>query len=168
MVEFIAVWSITNNQINEDKKGMPTIKSVDCLQIQKHPQKRPSASEAALRRQEEERCCLWRTMQGLWVCIQRETSKTREQRAQECDVESQHQQWTCSTGWTNQHQVDWKAAKTREMEGIILEEEGAGSPAHPLPAAHLWPGLLILPGYHCLTILLLLTNFITITWPPLL
>ena len=28
----------------------------------------------------------------------RETSKTREQRAQECDVESQHQQWTCSTG----------------------------------------------------------------------
>ena len=67
----------------------------------------------------------------------RETSKTREQRAQECDVESQHQQWTCSTGWTNQHRVDWKAAKTREMEGIVLEEEGAGSPAHPLPAAHL-------------------------------
>ena len=25
--------------------------------------------------------------------------------------------------WTNQHRVDWKAAKTREMEGIILEEE---------------------------------------------
>ena len=28
----------------------------------------------------------------------RETSKTHEQRAQECSEESQHQQWTCSTG----------------------------------------------------------------------
>ena len=55
----------------------------------------------------------------------RETSKTREKNG------------LAAQAWTNQHQVDWKAAKTKEMEGIILEEEGAGSPAHPLPAAHL-------------------------------
>ena len=42
-------------------------------------------------------------------------------RAQECGEEARLQQWDYSTRLDNQHQVDWKAAKTREMEGNYLK-----------------------------------------------
>ena len=83
------------------------------------------------KRQQEERCCLWSNMQGLWGCIQYigETSRPFENRL------SEHQNMTkkhdtnneiAAHTWTNQHQVDWKAAKTRRIEGncwkiIVLE-----------------------------------------------
>ena len=57
-----------------------------------------------------------------------ETSRTLEKRLSEHkNAVKKHDSnnGIAALAWTNQHQVDWKAAKTREME-----EKSTGSPAH--------------------------------------
>ena len=43
--------------------------------------------------------------------------------------------------WTNQHQVDWEAAKTIKVEGNYHEEVSIRSPAHPPMTANIQLGL---------------------------
>ena len=51
-----------------ESKGHANHWSEDCLQVQKHPSKCPSGSEAVLWRQEEERYCLWSSVPEPCVC----------------------------------------------------------------------------------------------------
>ena len=91
-------YSIVNSELLT-LLGMPTIGSEDCLQVLKHPQKCPSASEAA--------CCLWRTVPGLWVCVLGETSRTLEKRLSEHkNVVKKHDSnnGIATHAWTYQHQ----------------------------------------------------------------
>ena len=67
--------------------------------------------------------------------------------------------------WTNQHQVDWKAAKTREMEGNywkrrVLEALHIHQQNTPPTWTVVWQS--ILPGYLCLTNLHALDTFLNI------
>ena len=68
--------------------------------------------------------------------------------------------------WTNQHQVDWKAPKTRN--GRELEGKSTGSPADPPTAAHLqlglWSGNLSCLATTAWQTRMLLTHFYYITY----
>ena len=123
---------------------MPSIGIEDCLQVQKHPQKCPSASEAVLRRQEEKKYCLWSTVQKLWVCVHRGNQKEpweAPKRAQECSEETQHQQLDCSPCLDQPTPSGLEGCQDKRNGRELLGEKSTGSPVHYPTAARLQLGL---------------------------
>ena len=112
---------------------MSTIGSEDCLQVQKHPQKCPSASEAALEDRKKKGVVYEVPCQDCECVYIGETSRGLEKRLNEHkNVVKKHDSYNgiAAHTWTNQYQVDWKAAKTREMEENYWKRRKSGSPAH--------------------------------------
>lgn len=97
-----------------------TTGSEDCKQVKRHPQKFPSAGQADQTRQEEERCHLWSHAKTLTVFSVYFGDVQNFGEAigwtQVCCEEAGHQEWIAVHARTNQHQVDWNAAKARQFD----------------------------------------------------
>ena len=147
-------FSITCLDSVRGSNDIPSIRSEDSPEIQKHPQKCSSASEVALRRKEEDRSCLRSTMQGLWMYLHRGNLQDCQEVpkwAQECGKEARHKQWYCSP---HLDQLTPSRLEDKRNERKLLEEKGTGSPTHPPTAAHLQLTVVVINPYW----LLLLDN----------
>ena len=81
-----------------------------CQQIKMHPPKFPGTRKAAQRRQEEDCQCVYIG----------ETGRTLEKQLSEHKngvKKNDTKNGIAVHSWTKQHQVDWEAAKTIEVEG---------------------------------------------------
>ena len=72
-----------------------------------------------------------------------ETGRTLEKRLSEHKnaVKNDTKNGIAVHSWTKQHQVDWEAAKTIEVEGNYWRRQSIRSPAHPPPTANIQLGL---------------------------